>query len=193
MKITSVLAMVSSLVLASAAAAQTTAPATNPPSVKVAPPAKLYKVDSAPYAMKAGQWRSSKLVGVDVYNASNESIGEMEEVILSASGGIEAVVIGVGGFLGMGEHDIALKFDQVKFVDEPRSAQTAVATKPVAGAPAGTTTATGAPPVNPSSTADTSPRSGSAKSMAYRGYPDHAVVSLTKEQLKAMPEVRWES
>ena len=38
---------------------------------------------------------------------------------MDKSGNIKAVVIGVGGFLGVGEHLVAIPFDKVKFVNEP--------------------------------------------------------------------------
>jgi sporulation protein YlmC with PRC-barrel domain len=46
---------------------------------------------------KDGQWRSSKLIGIDVYNDANEKIGDIEELIVDKSGNIEHVVLGVGG------------------------------------------------------------------------------------------------
>src|ERR687887_829351 len=46
---------------------------------------------------KAGQWRASKLKGLNVYNNNNEKIGDINEVIVDKSGRIEAAVIGVGG------------------------------------------------------------------------------------------------
>ena len=73
------------------------------------------------YQMKAGQWRASKLDGLDVYNTNNEKIGDISELILDRGGKIEAIVIGVGGFLGMGEHQVAVPFDKVQWVDQPRS------------------------------------------------------------------------
>jgi hypothetical protein len=54
-----------------------------------------------------GNWRASKVVGLSVYNDSNESIGSINELLMDKSGGIKAVVIGVGGFLGVGEHLVA--------------------------------------------------------------------------------------
>jgi sporulation protein YlmC with PRC-barrel domain len=76
--------------------------------------------DRATTAMmhKDGQWRSSKLIGVDVYNDANEKIGDVEELIVDKSGKIEHVVLGVGGFLGMGEHYVAVSFDKLKWVNE---------------------------------------------------------------------------
>src|SRR5215203_4222339 len=69
---------------------------------------------------QAGQWRGSKLMGVDVYGPDNEKVGDINEIIVDRTGKIDAVVIGVGGFLGIGEKDVAVPFGQVKFVNEPR-------------------------------------------------------------------------
>ena len=46
--------------------------------------------------------RGSKLVGVKVIGADNERIGDIDEILIDGSGRIAAVVVGVGGFLGMG-------------------------------------------------------------------------------------------
>jgi sporulation protein YlmC with PRC-barrel domain len=61
-----------------------------------------------------GQWRSSKLIGVNVYNDNNEKIGDIEEVIIDRSGKVDNVVLGVGGFLGMGEHYVAVPMEKLK-------------------------------------------------------------------------------
>ncbi len=65
---------------------------------------KTAAADSAASTHREGQWRASKLVGVNVYNEANEKIGDIGDVILDKSGKVENVVLGVGGFLGMGEH-----------------------------------------------------------------------------------------
>jgi PRC-barrel domain protein len=44
--------------------------------------------------MQDGQWRSSKLIGLDVYNDANERLGDIEELIIDKSGKIEHVVLG---------------------------------------------------------------------------------------------------
>jgi sporulation protein YlmC with PRC-barrel domain len=113
-------------------------------------------------ASDKGQWQASKLIHMNVYNAQNEKIGDIKELMLDKNGKVNTVAIGVGGFLGMGERDVAVKFDQLKWSnDPPKSASSA----------AGTTT-------------------GSAQSQANRdrNYPDHAVLDATKDQLKAMPQ-----
>jgi sporulation protein YlmC with PRC-barrel domain len=57
--------------------------------------------DKAASAHKEGEWRASKLVGVNVYNDANEKIGDINDVILDKSGKVENVVLGVGGFLAL--------------------------------------------------------------------------------------------
>lgn len=65
-----------------------------------------------------GQWRGSKLVGVNIYNEQNDKVGDISDVILDSSGKVDGVVVGVGGFLGMGEHNVLLPMDKIKFSNE---------------------------------------------------------------------------
>ena len=131
-----------------------------------------------------GNWRASKLMGLDVYNEANEKLGDVNELILDKNGKVNAVVIGVGGFLGMGEHDIAVSMDKLKFMEEPvRTSSTTPATTTRDNAAAPRETTTGAA----TTTATTTARSGNANDWT----PDHAVMSGTKEQLKAMPQFKY--
>src|SRR5215468_6097655 len=66
-----------------------------------------------------GTWRASKVVGLNVYNDSNENVGSINDLLMDKSGSIKAVVISVGGFLGVGARLVAVPFDKIKFVDEP--------------------------------------------------------------------------
>jgi sporulation protein YlmC with PRC-barrel domain len=128
-----------------------------------------------------GNWRASKLMGLDVYNEANEKLGDVNELILDKNGKVSAVVIGVGGFLGMGEHDIAVSMDKLKFIEEPvRTSSTAPAT--TARETTTKETTTGA-----ATTTTTTTRSADANDWM----PDHAVMSGTKEQLKAMPQFKY--
>jgi sporulation protein YlmC with PRC-barrel domain len=56
---------------------------------------------------------ASRLVGATVENANGDNIGEIHEVLLSSEGNAEALVVDVGGFLGMGEHTVAMKWTDV--------------------------------------------------------------------------------
>jgi len=145
--------------------------------------------------MQPGQWRASKLEGLNVYNNNNEKIGDISELLVDESGKIQAVVVGVGGFLGMGEHDVAIAFDQVKFVNEPRANASAANTN--ASGTAGTNAAGTAGTMGtagttaPNTTGSVSNNSAAGSSDANRTAPDHALVNMTKDQLKAMPEFKY--
>jgi hypothetical protein len=142
--------------------AQTTAPATNQrPAATATAPA-------------GDHWRASKVIGLNVYNEQNEKLGDINEVLFDKSGKIAGAVIGVGGFLGMGEHDIMVSWDKLKWVNEPVRTSSAP--------PAGTTGTTGTAANQPARP---------ARSAAERWYPDHAVMSATKDQLKAMPQFKY--
>lgn len=147
--------------------------------------------------MLKGKWRASKLMGLDVYNEANEKLGDVNELILDKDGKVSAVVIGVGGFLGMGEHDIAVTMDKLKFMETPvRTSSTAPAGSTrdttTSTAPAGTVrdTTTGtaaAPATTTTTTTTTTARTANANDWT----PDHAVMSGTKDQLKALPQFKY--
>ena len=143
---------------------------------------------TAPHADKMalkGQWRASKLMGLNVYNDANEKLGDINELILDKNGKVNAVVIGVGGFLGMGEHDIAVSMDKLKFVEEPvrTSATSTTTTKEttVRDTTTGAATTTTAPAQTTTTTA------GKVNDWT----PDHAMMSATKDQLKALPQFKY--
>lgn len=129
-----------------------------------------------------GLWRVSKLVGVNVYNESNESLGSINDLIVDNSGSIKNVIIGVGGFLGVGERYISVSFDKLKWSTDP--VKTAASTPPAGGMDSQRTVG---------STSTTPPASSTtmAKSNADNWYPDHAVLSASKDEVKSMPEFKY--
>jgi sporulation protein YlmC with PRC-barrel domain len=152
------------------------------------PTATSDKANMAPAAASEssfqGNWRASKVVGLSVYNDNNESLGSINDLLMDKDGNIKGVVLGVGGFLGVGEHLVAVPFDKIKFVNEP-VAYTGVAGGPNApGTRPAPSTTTGA------ATTSTAPAAATTVK-ANPWYPDHAVVSATKDQLKAMPEFKY--
>ncbi len=72
----------------------------------------------------AGLWRASKLHGIDVYNQQNQKIGDIDDVLMDKDGKAKLAVLGVGGFLGMGEHNVAVNFSELKFSDQPVKSNT---------------------------------------------------------------------
>jgi hypothetical protein len=67
------------------------------------------------------QWRGTKLIGASVYGPDNSSIGEISDVIIGSDGSIKAVVIGVGGFLGVAQKDVAVPFNALNVTRTPSS------------------------------------------------------------------------
>ena len=126
-----------------------------------------------------GDWRASKIVGLGVYNDSNQDVGSISDLITDKSGNIKAAILSVGGFLGMGSRLIAVPFDKIKFVNEP-VAYTDTASGPNTGGarprPPGVTTGTAEPATRPKPNP---------------WFPDHAVFNATKDDLKAMPEFKY--
>jgi sporulation protein YlmC with PRC-barrel domain len=72
-------------------------------------------------AQHATDWRGSKVIGATVYGPDNASIGDVNDVLVDNNGQIRAVVIGVGGFLGVGEKDVAIPFDTLHITRRPES------------------------------------------------------------------------
>jgi sporulation protein YlmC with PRC-barrel domain len=170
---------------------------------------------------KPNQWRASKLVGVDVYGPNKEKVGDINEVLIDRNGKAEAIVIGVGGFLGIGEKDVAVPFDQVRWSDNPNDVRSTASTGGAGGAGsaggAGTgATATGGAASNTAGTAgtpggagmaggagttgsttagtgagSTTGSTGTAASTQNRSAPDHAMISMTKEELNNAPSFRY--
>jgi hypothetical protein len=59
-------------------------------------------------SQQTNQWLSSKFIGIDVVGADDKKIGDVSDVLFDQQGKIEAYIIGVGGFLGIGAKDVAL-------------------------------------------------------------------------------------
>jgi sporulation protein YlmC with PRC-barrel domain len=134
-----------------------------------------------------GDWRTSKMVGLKVYNDANSSIGSINDLLTDRNGNIKAVVIGVGGVLGVGEQLVAVPFDKIKFVNEPVPSTTASTT---------TTTPSGAGdrPMSSTTTGAATTSTNAAPAVTANAnpwYPDHAVFNATKDELKAMPEFKY--
>jgi len=70
----------------------------------------------APFLTKqeSSDWLVGNLIGKSVVNADNESIGDVNDLVTDQNGKIIAIVVGAGGFLGIGEKDVAIRFEDVK-------------------------------------------------------------------------------
>ncbi|WP_062226263.1 PRC-barrel domain-containing protein [Aureimonas frigidaquae] len=86
------------------------------------------------------QMLGSGLMGANVRGADGENIGTVDDLLLNNQGQVQAIVVGVGGFLGIGTKDVAIANDQLEFV----MAQDAAANDSAATGGAATTGAGGA-------------------------------------------------
>lgn len=74
----------------------------------------------------SNQWLSTQLIGLPVYDSANENIGSISNLVIGQSGAIQAVVVGVGGFLGVGAKDIAVSLHKMEIVREGDSSKAVV-------------------------------------------------------------------
>ena len=62
-------------------------------------------------------YRASKVIGSNVLNDANETIGKIEDVLVSPDGTAPYTVLSIGGFLGMDTHLVVVPYDSLKLVD----------------------------------------------------------------------------
>jgi sporulation protein YlmC with PRC-barrel domain len=103
--------------LSTGAFAQTTAPETTDPAMA---PATEAPADAAetPGPEPVEGHLASNIIGENVYNGvadDAENIGTVNDIVLGADGQAALIVVGVGGFLGLGEKDVALEYDTLEW------------------------------------------------------------------------------
>jgi len=142
--------------------------------------------------MQPDMMRGSKLMGTDIYGSDNQKIGDLDDVILDRQGKIQAIVVGVGGFLGIGEKNVAIPYDQVHWMSnqevQAQNNQGGSGTNTAGG----TTTATGAnQPATTGSTGAAGTAAGSSGSND--NMPARGMVRMTKADLQNAPEFRYDN
>ena len=65
----------------------------------------------------AAGYRASKVVGSSVLNDANETIGKIDDLLVTRDGKEPYAVLSIGGFLGMGTHMVVVRYDSLKFAD----------------------------------------------------------------------------
>ncbi len=114
--------------LAAALATPAFAQSTTAPAPSAAPSATTNNTAATPatgnfvQTQQSSDGRGSKLIGASVYGPDNASIGEISDLIVGTDGKITAVVVGVGGFLGVGQKDVALPFENISVTRKADSA-----------------------------------------------------------------------
>ncbi len=173
-------------------------------------------------------WRASKLSGVAIYGPDNRKVGNISDVLMDHSGKATAIVIGVGGFLGIGQKDVAVPYDQVHFTDQPMAPASGAPTPSVeaqtgttgGGIAPATTVGLGSPAITPApgvapgggistnsalglggtggasnaaagGVGTATPARTVAEDVRSTAYPDHGMIDLTSDQLKAAPSFQF--
>lgn len=107
MKKTALLGLFAALIATPAFAQSTTSPSTS----SSAPAATIGSAPpSTPTFARVSndEMFTSKLKSLKVYNQSNESIGEISDIAITKDNQVQALILSVGGFLGVGEHYVAV-------------------------------------------------------------------------------------
>ncbi|UJW76237.1 PRC-barrel domain-containing protein [Rhizobium sp. SL42] len=69
-------------------------------------------------AQSESQMSANDFMGQAIYTGDNQSIGDINDLLVEKDGGIVAAVVGVGGFLGIGEKDVAVPFSKITLTRE---------------------------------------------------------------------------
>jgi hypothetical protein len=87
-----------------------------PKSIEPAAPKSAEAAGGAQFLSKqeSTDYLASNLIGESVYNSQDEVIGDINDLVSDSGGKFVAVLIGTGGFLGLGEKDIAIRFEDLK-------------------------------------------------------------------------------
>ena len=176
---------------------------TNPPAANTPTPAPSSTMPSATGStqfmtqMTQDEWRASKLVGLNIYGANNEKIGDVNEVILDRTGNAKAVVVGVGGFLGIGEKNVAIPFQNVEWTYASRSSVAANTSGSAVNNPPATASGNVATSSNSTVATSTAPRTDvtgtTVATTRNMDYPDHGIVRMTKADLQNAPAFHYAS
>ena len=63
----------------------------------------------------ANEWLARMFIGAAIQNAAGETVGDVNDLMFDPSGRISTVVVGVGGFLGLGEKSVGVRYDALTF------------------------------------------------------------------------------
>jgi len=147
---------------------------------------------------ETGAWRVSDLQGKAVYGSDGASIGDIKDVLVSQDGSVNAVIIGVGGFLGIGEKDVAVNISALQLGPGDTQAQADAASSALpdptgaTGAVSGDaapapTTGTDGTTTNQTTGDMAANNAASGASIGDDGLPDRIILNVTREQLEQAP------
>jgi sporulation protein YlmC with PRC-barrel domain len=150
---------------------------------------------------ETGAWRVSDLQGKAVYDSEGTSIGDIKDVLVSQNGSVNAVIIGVGGFLGIGEKNVAVNMSALQLGPGDTQAKAdAVTTAMPNNDATGSVTAdnpampgqtamdgTGTMASPPAAPADMAANNPDAAKIGDDALPDRIILNVTRQQLEDAP------
>ncbi|HWD57776.1 MAG TPA: PRC-barrel domain-containing protein [Stellaceae bacterium] len=83
-------------------------------ALSVPNPAPQARLLTVALTTQTGAMRASRLIGSTVYDVQNRNIGSVKDIVFDGEGKIQAVVIDVGAFLGVGGKYVAVNLDEIK-------------------------------------------------------------------------------
>jgi sporulation protein YlmC with PRC-barrel domain len=134
------------------------------------------------------QIQASRLIGTTVVGQNNEAIGDINDVIVDRNGQAVAVVVGVGGFLGIGEKDVAVPFQAVAFTPGGQAgggAAQRVGSATTTGSTSGSPRQDMASNRSTATTGNTG--AGGPTAANNRGLPDRIMLRMSKSDLQNAP------
>jgi hypothetical protein len=74
-----------------------------------------------PIAGQTNDWPVSKVIGVPVYNAQNQSIGQISDLLMDQQARVATAIVSVGGYLGVGDRLVQVPLSLIRFPKDPAS------------------------------------------------------------------------
>jgi hypothetical protein len=126
LKTVMITAAVSALLVTGAMAQATNPPTATPPMANPSTPAAK-TTDAGKFISMQGadKWVFSKFKGTDVLGSDNAHIGDVTDLLFDKNGKVEGVIVGVGGFLGIGEKNVAIELGAFQIVPASVNSTTA--------------------------------------------------------------------
>src|SRR5258708_9883711 len=116
------LVVATALTCGAAVAYAQTPPSPSPTQMPRGNTATAPAVESTGDFNKAGDMAGSAIIGAKVHDATKkETVGSIQDVYLDDGGKVKVVIVSVGGFLGVGAKDVAVKWEDIKFGKDGKS------------------------------------------------------------------------
>jgi sporulation protein YlmC with PRC-barrel domain len=89
-----------------------------PASAQVAGSTRLGVAVEQTRAVALGWSAKKQVIGKAVYNEQNQRVGTIDDLIIAPDTAVSFVIIGAGGFVGLGRHDVLIPVEQLKQQDK---------------------------------------------------------------------------